>query len=403
MAFRRRNIAVPSRTGRPGPPVPSTTSSPPPTKPPPIAGLRPSPIDGRPTTSTGTQTLDSLLAGHAGLAVGSSLLIEESGTTDFAGALLRYYAAEGVVQGQQVHVIGFDSQWAATLPGLIGAADAAEDKSSKGKEDKMKIAWRYERLGGFGVAGSRAPSAPLDTTPGSQQSAQAKAVTTFCHAYDLTKRLSHPSLPSINFIPLQPSTSATTSPFIPIIDQISEGIKRSPPHVAHRIVIPSLLSPAIYPPHASQPHHVLQFMHTLRAFLSLHSSRMTAMISLPLSLYPRSSPVVSWLEMLCDGVVELVPFPHSADNTATSGAATAQEERPQGMLKVHRYPVQYQFGGRADTSIEDWAFTLSRRNIVGATTWKSSSPKLLLGFGRIAQHFAQLDLLRKRGAAGDGL
>ena len=47
-------------------------------------------------TSTGTASLDGLLGGHSGLALGNSLLIEESGTTDFAGALLKYYAAEGI-------------------------------------------------------------------------------------------------------------------------------------------------------------------------------------------------------------------------------------------------------------------------------------------------------------------
>jgi hypothetical protein len=34
--------------------------------------------------------------------------------------------------------------------------------------------------------------------------------------------------------------------------------------VIHRIVIPSLLNPTIYPPNASQPEHVLQFFHALK-------------------------------------------------------------------------------------------------------------------------------------------
>jgi hypothetical protein len=33
-----------------------------------------------------------------------------------------------------------------------------------------------------------------------------------------------------------------------------------------------------------------------------------------------------WIELLSDGVIELCPFPHSADAMATSGAATSQEE-----------------------------------------------------------------------------
>ncbi|KAI5286940.1 hypothetical protein KEM54_006373 [Ascosphaera aggregata] len=123
-------------------------------------GLRPSPIDGRATTSTGTLTLDTLLAGHAGLALGSSLLIEENGATDFAGALLRFYAAEGVVQEHKVHVIGVDAAWGKMLPEVVGSAEDVERNERKGLKtstDKMKIAWRYEKLGEFGagVAGSR--------------------------------------------------------------------------------------------------------------------------------------------------------------------------------------------------------------------------------------------------------
>ena len=118
-----------------------------------IPGLRPSPLDGRLTTSTGTRTLDSLLAGHGGLVLGNSLLIEEGGTTDFGGSLLRYYAAEGIVQGHQVHVLGMHESWGRELPGLSdGASNRTKDERTS--EERMKIAWRYERLGEFG-AGAR--------------------------------------------------------------------------------------------------------------------------------------------------------------------------------------------------------------------------------------------------------
>ena len=90
--------------------------------------------------------------------------------------------------------------------------------------------------------------------------------------------------------------------------------------------------------------------------------RVTAMITLPLSLFPRSSGLVRWMEIMSDGVIELCPFPHSADALATSGAATSQEEAPQGVLKIHRLPVLHERGGGNAESIgQDWAFILSRR------------------------------------------
>lgn len=148
MAFRKRNIGVQRGPAH----APSADSSNARSNAPlPMPGVRPSPLTGEPTTSTGIYTLDSLLGGHAGLPLGSSLVMEESGTTDYAGALLRFYAAEGIVQGHHIHLVGHGEQWTNELPALVGAADASTETTSVGKvkvdEEKMKIAWRYERLG----------------------------------------------------------------------------------------------------------------------------------------------------------------------------------------------------------------------------------------------------------------
>lgn len=153
MAFRKRNVAL-ARSPADGPPT-RTPSSPASHQPPaaPTPGTRPSPIDGRPTTSTGTPSLDSILAGHAGLPLGNSILIGESGTTDYAGALLRFYAAEGVVQGHKVHVVGVGEVWGRELPGLAVEKDSRRE--GKERAEKMKIAWRYEGLGAHGSSRER--------------------------------------------------------------------------------------------------------------------------------------------------------------------------------------------------------------------------------------------------------
>ena len=155
MSFRKRNIGLASPSSSlsvPGSISPDASLSSAQAAPQ-IPGVRPSPLDGRPTTSTGTQTLDDLLAGHAGFPLANSILIEESGTTDFAGALLRFYAAEGVVQGHQVHVVGIGEEWGRELPGIIGETGDSSKKEAGAAVDKekMKIAWRYERLGEFGA------------------------------------------------------------------------------------------------------------------------------------------------------------------------------------------------------------------------------------------------------------
>lgn len=95
------------------------------------------------------------------------------------------------------------------------------------------------------------------------------------------------------------------------------------------------------------------------------------MITVPLSLYPRTSGLVRWLEILSDGVLELTPFPHALDDgpsLSTSGAATSLEERPHGMFKVHKLPVVHERGGGGmglkESLGDDLAFTVSRRRFV---------------------------------------
>ncbi|KAK8250089.1 paxneb superfamily protein-like protein [Phyllosticta capitalensis] len=365
MAFRKRNVGI-GRTPA-GNESPAPAANVPPAI---IPGVRPSPVDGRPTTSTGTPSLDGILAGHAGLAMGSSLLVEETGTTDFAGALLRYYAAEGVVQGHKLHVVGFGEPWGRQLPGLVGVADGEQESTGGSKtKEKMKIAWRYERLGEFEAEKRIGGARGVNTAGKPNASPDDAAPLPFCHKFDLAKRLEFPPGTSINYIPMPPPHQQT-SPFLPVLLNISKSIASTPPTTVHRVVVPSLLSPALYPPHASQPSFLLQFFHGLRALLRKYPTSLTAILSLPLELYPRHSGLVRWCELLSDGVLELQPFPHLMDSygdLAASGAATANEEKPQGMLRVHRLPVFHERGGGGGgvASVgDDLAFTMSRRRFM---------------------------------------
>ncbi|KAJ6144608.1 Elongator complex protein 4 [Penicillium chermesinum] len=347
MSFRKRNIGVSTGIDRNAAPTAVAQAALP----------ESNPDDGRPTTSTGCPSLDGLLAGHAGLPMGKILLIEENGTTEFAGQLLRYYAAEGVVQEQKIHVVGMPEQWGRSLPGLIGTADILEGKrSDKRKDERMKIAWRYERLGEFGagIAGSRDAPPQTGDSDGAQKPQQA-----FCHAFDLTKRFTHPSITNMTFIPLTPSKE---SPYASILKRLQSAIQSSSPSTIHRIVIPSLLNPGLYPPDASRPEYVLQFLHSLKALMTTHSSRVTAMLTLPLTLFPRSSGLVRWIELLCDGVIELCPFPSFGRCLGDLGGCDLGRRTSAGMLKTHRLPVLHERGGGNDQNIgQDWAFNLSRR------------------------------------------
>lgn len=77
-----------------------------------------------------------------------------------------------------------------------------------------------------------------------------------------------------------------------------------------------------------------------------------------------------WIEVLSDGVVELTPFPHShypSPSTSTTKAKGKEDEKPQGLLKVHRLPILSERGqgvGASGMGGEDMAFWVSRRRFV---------------------------------------
>jgi elongator complex protein 4 len=153
--------------------------------------------------------------------------------------------------------------------------------------------------------------------------------------------------------------------FNTFLTQLVKHLSTSPSTTIHRVVIPNLLSPALYSSEVSRPESVLQFLHALRALLRKYSTQLTAMITLPLTLYPRSTGLTRWMELLSDGVLELAPFPSSAIATkSTPGPSAVQEEPPQGMLNIHRLPIFHEKGGgggEASGFGDDLAFTLSRR------------------------------------------
>ncbi|WPG98869.1 Hypothetical protein R9X50_00166700 [Acrodontium crateriforme] len=354
MAFRKRNVAVGLNQNPPGSNSAPTTI--------PSSGIRPSSLRSQPVTSTGTESLDDILGGHSGLSLGSSLLVEESGTTDFSGALLRYYAAEGILHGHVIHLVGpgqaWTDAWIRELPGVVEEKSSRKAEPVAGDDEKMRIAWRYEKLGKAGerVLPNRSAALPANDLRSSKP---------FCHSFDLTKRLVIPPDAKINHISIAP----TSRPLDSVIKSLSRSLQSSPAHTIHRLVVPTILSPALWPPNTARPEIFLQFLHSLRSLLHEYSNSFTCMLTLPLELYPRTSGLVRWAEILSDGVLELTPFPHLMDasnSLVESGGARGNDEQPQGMLKVHKLPVNTERGeggaGAGNSMGDDLAFTVSRRH-----------------------------------------
>lgn len=137
------------------------------------------------------------------------------------------------------------------------------------------------------------------------------------------------------------------------------------------MVIPTLLSPALYPTQTARPENLLRFLHGLRVLLRQSSDRLTAIITIPLQLFPRQTALIRWAETLSDGVLELTPFPHLMDASHPaheSNSGAGKDEQPQGMVKVHKLPLISERGeggaGAGNSLGEDLAFTLSRRKFL---------------------------------------
>ncbi|KIW01956.1 uncharacterized protein PV09_06793 [Verruconis gallopava] len=356
MSFRKRNVVLAQKGENPT--VSQKQTAP---------GVRPSPVTGHPTTSTGTESLDKLLALGGGLALGSNLMLEEDGATEFAKSLLSCYAAEGVLQGHAVFVVGPDGSL--LMPGVAEENMTAQrNKAPEG--ERMKIAWRYERLGTFGERerGSTQQQKPINASSGVQD----QVLEPFCHTFDLTKRLSVPPSrrPPAYIAPTNP-TDENSSPFASIVKSLALHLDANP-STPTRLVIPSLLNPLIYSPLCCQPQMLLGFLHSVRSLLRKHSTVLTSMFSWPLALFPDTHPLTRWARHLSDGVIALHPFPHSFSIEAIdldikggsgSNEKVKTEEKMQGLIKMLKLPVLTEKGVGLGSG-EDMAFAVGRRRFL---------------------------------------
>lgn len=116
-------------------------------------------------------------------------------------------------------------------------------------------------------------------------------------------------------------------------------------------------------------------MHGLRALLRRYPTTLSALLTLPLDLYPRASALTRSIELCVDGVLELSPFPHrlsacapvsvsASDSSSGGGVDKRGEEEPQGLVRVHKLPIlEERGGGRGGGGAggDDMAFVVSRR------------------------------------------
>ncbi|ODV87117.1 hypothetical protein CANARDRAFT_26545 [[Candida] arabinofermentans NRRL YB-2248] len=366
-------------------------------------GVRPSILTSEPCISTGSSDIDKILA-HQGLPIGTSLLIEENGTTDFSSTLLKIYLSQGIVQNrlnpssQNTHLIlvGLDQTWAKTLPGVYkGSSKERKKLAVKENESKvsvsnlidsqqqqqlqlqkehilaqkqkqqqqessnndLKIAWRY---------GLQRKSEKSEDLSESQYP-------NYNNQFDITSTL----IPSASPKELTSISIPTRSKsYDLVLKQIEQAIQRQPPNVLIRIAVPLFLNPMIY--HESQLQtttNVIQFIHGLKRILKTHQSRTTLLISLNLDLFPRSNPMTSLIEMLSDAIIELRPFDPQLYNLMEKIYKNQPAKIKHGHLNIHKLPtlsdvglmcvqdMEYSFkNGKKKFQVEEWSIPVEEED-----------------------------------------
>lgn len=68
------------------------------------------------------------------------------------------------------------------------------------------------------------------------------------------------------------------------------------------------------------------------------------------------------MEQLCDGVLEFIPLQTTAIHNAppSSKGKGNDDEKVQGLVKVHSLPILHEKGGGSHSALDDQSFSLSR-------------------------------------------
>ncbi|KAH3671737.1 hypothetical protein OGAPHI_000442 [Ogataea philodendri] len=325
-------------------------------------GVRPSILNSQPCISVGSSDIDGII-GHQGLPIGSFLLIEETGTTDFASTISKLFMAQGIVQNrlnqsqQNTHeiLIGLDQQWAKTLPGVYKGSKEKKKERVQQNESKvsvsnlvdqkndLKIAWRY----GLNQKKTETEDSSVDQYPN------------YSNQFDITSVMTvAPGPNELTCIPIDDLNRA--------LKRIEETVMRNPSKVI-RMCVPLFLNPMIYQNGLSAP-EILKFVHGLKQILKKYPDQLALLMTINLDLYPRSNALVTYIEQISDAVLELRPFNPKLHELMERVYKSQPAKIKHGHLNIHSLPVlaesglmcvqemEYSFkNGRKRFEVEKWS------------------------------------------------
>lgn len=336
-------------------------------------GVKPSPATSHQTTSTGSFHLDKVL-GHSGLPLGNSLLVEEQGTTDFGSILCKLFSSQGIVHNRiensvtsgntHLIVLSINQGFAKELPGVykgsrkdIRKSKIAEEeakvtvqnltgKTNAARSNDLKIAWRY------GLGNESSDKEGLGKPNLNDENKN------YSHQFDITTRLMPaPSASEITFIsPLQPVQV--------VLNQVEQAIKKQSGKII-RIVVPSLLHPAMYPPSMFNLAKIMPLLHGARSIVKNYGSRCILFASVSSDLLDEL--LLTQIENTFDSVINLEPFDQEMTQLLERAYKSQPNKIQHGLLHIIKLPIfsergemhvlksSYAFkNGKRKFEIEEW-------------------------------------------------
>lgn len=339
-------------------------------------GIRPSHLSGTFVTSTGSEDVDKVLT-HMGLPLGSSLLIEEQGTTEFSSILAKLFAAQGIVYNRlagtnkdsgsnssntHIIVLSLNQAFAKELPGIykgskrdikkskiseeqskLSIQNLNEKKTTPSRYKDFKIAWKYKL--------ADEEKEKLNAKKTTNTNAMNDEYKDYNHQFDITARmLPAPTNSEMSFI-------APNLPISTILTQIEQIIKRNQDKLI-RIILPSFLHPAMYQPDFFSLSKSVALIHGLRSIVKTHNDRCVLMATVSTDIVSKLLRVQ--LENLFDAILDLEPFPQDMLQFLERIYKSQPNKVQHGLLHVMKLPI---FSERGEMQVKksEWAFRNGRK------------------------------------------
>lgn len=315
--------------------------------------------------STGTKDIDTILI-HGGLPVNTSLLIEEDGSTDFSGVLLKNYISEGIIQNRKGSkvvnhciVVGLDNSFGNELPDVYaGNSKERKKKLVQENEDKLsvsnitnssndlKIAWRYRK----DIQGKQSDAISIENDNSKYPD--------YNHQFDITTKIRpSPGSNEITYIPVMGSYDSILENIKMIIDkELKDESKMI------RLAVPYFLNPMVYGcGDFIEYDQVIRFVFGLRCIINSYPGRLSMISTVSSELYEETELLNKLQDVMFDAVIRLVPFPHELNNLMEKVYKTQREKIKQGYVDIYRIPILSSLG-IMERRLKEYSFKNSKSN-----------------------------------------